>query len=144
NEAAIQQKQATPGECYSACVFAFVGGYFRYLENASIIGVHRFSTTTASSSDIDIAQIVSGQITSYLAEMGVDVELFEFMSHVGNDEIRIIPEMLAQRYRVVNNGSQPSSWSIEADKNGLFYLLGVQETWYGIGKASFMCAGAGR
>ena len=29
----VQQKTTTPGECYSACVFAFVGGYFRYLTN---------------------------------------------------------------------------------------------------------------
>src|SRR5207248_4420636 len=80
NEAWLQQKEATPGECYSACVFAFVGGYFRYLTNASTIGVHRFSKTTASLSDLDVAQVVSGQIIAYLAEMGVDRALFELMS----------------------------------------------------------------
>ncbi len=139
----MQHKNKVPGECYSACVFAFVGGYFRYLTDASTIGVHRFSKTTASSSDLALAQVISGQITSYLSEMGVDVALFELMSQVSSDGIRIISETAAKRYRVVNNGYQPSSWSIEVLKEGI-YLRGVQTAWYGTGKANFICGSQGR
>jgi hypothetical protein len=132
-----------PGECYSACVYAFIGGYFRYMNPASTIGVHRFSKTKVSPADLDIAQVVSATITSYLTEMGVDVALFELMSRAGKDEIRIISSTLAKHYRIVNNGFHPSSWSIEALEYGL-YLRGIQEAWYGIGKSVLFCAEGGQ
>ena len=69
-------------------------GYFRYLDSGSTIGVHRFSKTTTSSSDLDMAQIVAGQIIAYFAEMGVDGALFELMSRAGNTEISISPVVI--------------------------------------------------
>jgi hypothetical protein len=142
-KAAISGDHEEPAKCYSACVLAFVGGYFRSLTSGSTIGVHRFSKTRTSPADLDIAQEVSATIIAYLAEMGVDVALFELMSRAGKDEIRIVPDILAKRYRVVNNGFQPPSWSIEALEQGL-YLRGVQEAWYGTGKALFTCAKGGQ
>jgi hypothetical protein len=131
--------ESLPGQCYSACVFAFIGGYYRYLKSPSVIGVHRFSKRTISPDDVDTAQIVSGAITIYLKEMGVDIALFEMMSRIDKDEIQIIPQDLAIQYKIVNNGFLPASWSIEIFKTVL-YLRGVQQAWYGIGKSIFICS----
>ena len=55
-----------PGGCYSACVLAYLGGYFRYSKKGSQLGVHRFSTPISKSTDLDTAQITSAAITNYL------------------------------------------------------------------------------
>ena len=60
------------GECYSACTLSFMGGVFRYLDDRSVFGVHRFYSNTTSVQDSDIAQIVSAEEINYLHEMGID------------------------------------------------------------------------
>jgi len=141
----IGTQRGATGECLSACVFAFVGGYYRFQTRDSMIGVHRFSRLSPSTADLDLAQMVSGTITAYLSEMGVDIALFELMSRVGKDEIYLLPPTEAKRLRVVNNGILPAEWTIEAidgtkSFDGTLYLRGVQETLVGTGKAIFLCA----
>lgn len=131
-----------PGQCLSACVYAFVGGYFRYFGNDDILGVHRFSRGASSPRDLDIAQIVSGSIIAYLTEMGVDVQFFHLTTRIGQDEIYRLSPQEARKMRVANNGRQPAKWSIEAVDEGL-YLLGTQEAWYGLGKVTFVCGQRG-
>lgn len=128
------------GECYSACVYAFVGGYFRTLRENDSLGVHRFSKPAPTSTDLDNAQIVSGEISKYLNEMGVDVKLFELTTRVSSNQIYILSMEEALKLRVANNGFQPAIWSIEASDKGL-YLKGAQDAWSGLGKMTFTCAG---
>jgi hypothetical protein len=130
--------EITPGQCLSACPFAFVGGYFRYLDINSTLGVHRFTTETTSPSDIVIAQVASGEITSYLSEMGVDTALFELMVRIDNDDIYRLSVDEAENWLVANNGKQAAQWSIELQEKAL-YLKGVQETVWGTGKSMFLC-----
>lgn len=128
------------GECYSACVYAFVGGYFRTLREGDILGVHRFSKPAPTSTDLDSAQIVSGEISKYLNEMGVDVKLFELTTRVSSDQIYILSMEEALKLRAANNGFQSAIWSIEASDKGL-YLKGMQDAWSGLGKMTFTCIG---
>jgi ATP-dependent protease ClpP protease subunit len=128
------------GECYSACVFAYIGGNYRYIEPTSKIGVHRFHSASYKYANEDNAQIVSAAIISYLNEMGIDASLFNLMSKAGKDELYILDNAELNAIHVVNNGVLPAQWSINVSK-GVIYLKGEQETVYGIGKAMFACGG---
>jgi len=127
-----------PGGCYSACVLAYIGGYYRFLNTSSHIGVHRFSTETPKKSDLDVAQMVSAAITSYLKESDVDIALFKKMSQAGKDEIYLLSAQESESLGVVNNGIRPSTWSLQSAEE-IMYLKGEQETWRGIGKILIMC-----
>src|SRR5712691_8042495 len=73
-------KSMQPGQCYSACTLAFVGGKFRWIDSASMYGVHRFNFTAKISQDIDVTQILSASIVQYIRDMGVDPYLFSEMT----------------------------------------------------------------
>lgn len=125
--------------CISACALAFVGGYFRYQDSGSVIGVQRFSLREPDSADLELAQIVSATITAHLTEMRVDVSLFKLMSRVRKDDTYLLTPDEATRLRVVNNGKFPAKWSIRSNVPGTLYLRGVQETRHGVGKVIFAC-----
>lgn len=130
-----------PGACYSSCALVFLGGVYRYGNQKSKYGVHRFWTQAApSKDDLDYAQIVSAAITSYIREMGVNPGLFDLMVKAGKDTIRILTESELSNLNVVNNGRKPPEWTIEAVEGGQ-YLRGSQDSVYGKGKAVFFCKG---
>lgn len=126
------------GECYSSCVFAYIGGYYRYMNIKSQLGVHRFSKVKTTANDLDIGQIVSAAITNYLKEMDVDVEFFTFMTKSSRDEIYILSDIENKNLRVVNNGTLPTTWNLVSTQD-IMYLKGEQETWRGTGKFIFNC-----
>jgi len=73
--------QIRPGSCASACVFVYAGGATRYDIAGSRLGVHRFTTRGAGSSDpVADTQRVTGLVLSYLKRMGVSASLVEAMS----------------------------------------------------------------
>ena len=88
--------------------------------------------------DLDLGQILSADIGSYIREMGVDPGLFDLMVKAGASEIYLLSEQEAKALNVVNNGRMPSEWSIEATPEGT-YLKGVQNTEHGEGKFTFGC-----
>jgi hypothetical protein len=127
------------GECFSACSLAFLGGLYRYSIEGSSYGVHRVSRATGPESmDLDVGQIISADIGSYIREMGADPGLFDLMVKAGASEIYLLSEQEAKDLSVVNNGRMPPEWSIEAVPEGT-YLKGVQNTVYGEGKFTFGC-----
>jgi hypothetical protein len=128
-----------PAECYSACSLAFIGSVYRYSGTESIYGVHRFASTTGpSDDDLDMAQILSAAISTYIREMGVDPRLFDLMASTSKDEISVINSEEMKKLQIVNNGRQQSEWTIEAN-GGTQYLKGEQTTVYGAAKAIFNC-----
>lgn len=128
------------GYCYSACVYAFVGGYFRTLGKDDALGVHRFSNSSTSATDLDSAQIAAGYITEYLNEMGINIRLFELTTRISSNQIYILSVDEALNLKVANNGYQTATWSIESTDKGL-YLKGIQDAWGGLGKMTFTCVG---
>lgn len=131
---------AIAGSCNSACVFAFIGGVYRFALPRSRIGVHRFSSLSPADADPDLVQMVSAAIVKYIQEMGVDVDLFDRMSRRGKEQILILSEKDLQQLRVVNAGRQPAEWSIQA-LDGTLYLSGAQHTSSGLGSISLSCKG---
>lgn len=135
----VHNKLGKGGGCYSACSLAYLGGFFRHMGKEDQYGVHRFSSSVGpSSNDLDIGQVLSAAITSYIADMDVDTRLFDLMTKVGSDKIYVLSTQEIIDLRVANNGRLPSKWDIQISPSN-FYLRGVQETTYGIGKAIFQC-----
>lgn len=129
------------GECLSACSLAFLGGSYRNFLDGSIYGVHRVSSSIGPRSiDLDVGQILSAAIGSYIREMGADPGLFDLMVKAGKSEIYILSEEEAKKLKVINNGRLPPEWSIEATPEGT-YLKGLQDTVHGEGKFTFSCNG---
>lgn len=132
--------QPAPAGCYSACAFAFLGGSYRYVPEGSEFGVHRASSLTPRPSDLALGQIIAAKIGAYIREMGVDSELLDLTVKAGADSIYRLSKSELERLRVTNNGRKAPVWSIEVIAGGT-YLRGVQESLYGTGKMSIICAG---
>lgn len=74
-----------PASCASACVFVFAGGKTRFGVEGSRLGVHRFTSRTASADPLADAQRVTGAILGYLTKMGISSSVFvEEMSRTGD------------------------------------------------------------
>jgi tetratricopeptide (TPR) repeat protein len=128
-----------PGECFSSCTLAFLGGTYRFQTQGSTYGVHRFSSQAEpSSSDLDIAQIMSATISNYIREMGVDLGLFDLMVKAGKDEIYTLTPDQEKKLLVVNDGRRNATWAIEVI-DGVQYLRGMQDTVFGMGKMILTC-----
>ncbi|MDA7428405.1 hypothetical protein PGB28_08035 [Primorskyibacter aestuariivivens] len=89
----------TAGTCASACAYAFLGGTTRRLAKGSKLGFHQFymGVQGASSS----AQQVSGQLVSYLVEMGVDPRIFAKASSQGAESMYWVPEDEAESFDLI-------------------------------------------
>ncbi len=81
-----------PAYCASACVVIFAGGKPRYGVKGSMLGVHRFVTTTPVHDPVAEAQRVAGEVLGYMTKMGVSSTVVEAMSQtrdvrwLGNQE----------------------------------------------------------
>jgi hypothetical protein len=137
-KAGSRTSSGEPGQCFSACSLAFLGGVYRYVPSGSALGVHRAWTAARSDRDFDGGQIVAARISSYLKEMGIDSELFNLMVSAGKDQIRVLTDEELRTLHVVNDGKQPALWSSESTSEGPS-LAGSQQTASGWGKAVFVC-----
>lgn len=133
-----EKYEYTSGECYSSCTYAYLGGNFRFLKKGSHYGVHRFYASNPAYNSMDVAQITSAQIVSYLREMEVDPEFFNLSTKAGADGIFEPPRPLLEKLSIVNNGWGTTTWSVES-KKGVVYLKGERNTQYGINKFMLVC-----
>ena len=134
--------ETAPGLCFSACAFAYAGGGWRYLDDDSQIGVHRFHREAPRHDDLAAGQSVSGLITRYLSDMDVSTDLFALMAQIPSEDLYVLQPEEARTLRLVNDGRGVPEWSIEASEAG-FYLRGVQDTAWGPGKVVLGCVGTG-
>lgn len=122
-----------PGECYSAAALAFLGGKFRFSNNGSLYGVHRFRFDKKKHEDVDVTQILSATIVQYIRDMGVDPKLFNEMTKSSSEEISILSDEELHKLLVFYNGYEVTKWTLETIDE-LIYLKGEQDTWRGINK----------
>jgi hypothetical protein len=132
-----------PGQCYSSCTYAFLGGAFRWLSvPGSLYGVHRFYGVNISSDD---AQQGSAELLNYISSMGVDSTLFYETTKAGKDGINILtPERMLQ-LKVIDNGFKKTKWTVESYKvNNVdkLYVKGERDTWSGVNKLIVYCSTA--
>jgi hypothetical protein len=133
----IDSRTLLPGECYSACSLAFLGGVYRFNDNGARYGVHRASVSPTTG-NVDLGQDLSAAIRNYIREMGVDARLFDLWLKAGPDEMYLLSQQQARDLSVVNNGRKPPEWSI-AESPGGARLRGHQTTADGTGTLYFSC-----
>ena len=134
--------EISPGFCASACAMAFLGGEYRYVPKGSVYGVHRFFWEQRTTSDADVAQIISAAVVEYIRSMGVSTDLFTLAAQAGSSELVTPPHDVLLALNVVNDGRKPVSWTIES-VTGAIYLKGQQETWNGMTKLMLVCPSQG-
>jgi len=128
-----------PGECYSACALAFLGGVYRFNDNGARYGVHRASLPVdRATGEHDLGQELSAAIGSYMREMGVDAHLLELWAKAAPDEMYVLSRREAKDLRVVNDGREPPEWSSAPFPGGTM-LQGRQATADGRGTVFFSC-----
>jgi len=134
----IDSRTLRPGECYSACSLAFLGGVSRFNDNGARYGVHRASVAGTATGDRDLGQDLSAVIESYIREMGVDDRLFDLWVKAAPDQMYILSRREARELGVVNDGRQPPEWSV-APVAGGSRLQGKQLTPDGTSTVFFSC-----
>ncbi len=135
----IDARTLLPGECYSACSLAFLGGVYRFNDNGARYGVHRASLGPAAE-DADRVPDLSAAVGSYIREMGVDVRLLDLWTKARPDQMYVLSRKEAEDLGVVNNGRKPPEWSVAASGGGA-RLQGRQVTVAGTGTVFFSCDG---
>ena len=135
----IDSRTLLPGECYSACSLAFLGGVYRFGDNGARYGVHRASLRGGPrTGDPELDHDLSAAIRAYVREMGVDARLLDLWVKARPDEMYVLSEREARNLGVVNNGRKPPEWSIAKSPGGA-RLRGRQVTADGTGTVSFSC-----
>lgn len=76
-----------PGECYSACAIAYLGGVRRAMPEHAHLGFHQFSSAGGSFDTQDsvymtesVAQLMGATVLGYILNMGGEPELFARLS----------------------------------------------------------------
>ena len=134
----IDARTLLPGQCYSACSLAFLGGVYRFGDNGARYGVHSASLGPAGEG-ADRASDLSAAVGSYIREMGVDVRLLDLWKKARPDQMYVLSQKQAEDLGVVNNGRKPPEWRVVS--GGGSRLQGRQVTVDGTGTVSFSCDG---
>ena len=103
----VNYRTLLPGECYSACSLAFLGGVYRFANNGAHYGVHRASLQAGPRADRDLGQDLSAAIRSYIREMGVDARLFDLWIKAAPDEMYFLSQQQVRDLGVVKDGRKP-------------------------------------
>jgi hypothetical protein len=119
----VRGGETEPGICYSACTLAYLGGYFRYLDERSEFRVHRFYFQNPSPHDADIAQMLSASIANYIHDMGGDIAFMKLSAETAGTDLQIVPHNVLRNLRVVNGGYTREEWSMQG-MEGLLYVRG--------------------
>lgn len=88
------------GVCESACAYVFMGGLNRHMSPGAKLGFHRFRAPGQEVSG-DAAQAISGQLISYIVEMGVDARVFVIASTEGSASMYHVSDAEAREYDLV-------------------------------------------
>jgi hypothetical protein len=105
-----------PGQCSSACVFAYLGGSYRYLDDGSDLGVHQFAISDnniQAGTAIAISQIAAAQVIEFIKKSRADTKLFTLMTSALPSEIYFVPHDVLRELRVVTDGTWDEDWSFE-------------------------------
>jgi hypothetical protein len=90
--------EVAPGSCYSACVYAFLGGKKRVVPPVSRLGIHRMvisEETRDPDGGVDTHQIFGSEeivssLSAYAKLMGADPRMIAYAEHISPDKIHIV------------------------------------------------------
>ena len=97
-----------PGRCYSACVYAFIGGVSRVSPKGSEIGVHRMFMFERIGQGIDGSSVsrvyahpqLVERLAEYARRMGVSQELVHRAEQVSPDRVHVVTQQEMRRWRL--------------------------------------------
>jgi hypothetical protein len=125
-----QWNQSRTGDCYSSCVYAYIGGKYRFFDRNSKFGVHQFYSIDQKDVTIkDVeqgSQFIASYLVNYISDMGVDIKLFTKISEQDSDDIELLDYDEMKNLGIFNNGYLKSKWEYFLGAEGA-YLLGTQE-----------------
>ncbi len=90
--------------CASACVNAYLGSDYRFLDEGSRIGVHQFAvsgTEMETNEALSISQDISAQIVEHIRAMRADPSFFGLMVSAHAEEVYWVPRETLEELRVV-------------------------------------------
>lgn len=97
------------GRCFSACVYAFMGGRKRVVPPSSLLGIHRMSFDE-SERDVTTLDVRTWrklgtpdfvrQLSNYAASMGVSREIIATAEQISPDDIHIVTPAELRRWRL--------------------------------------------
>lgn len=98
----------TAGRCFSACVYALMGGKKRVIPPPSMVGIHRMFAFEASADDtgrrdqqrVFAPQDVVARLADYSGMMGVSRELIYTAERINSDNIRIVSPAEIQKWKL--------------------------------------------
>lgn len=138
----VTRDLATPGDCASACVFAYMGGQYRYLFPGSRLGVHQFylgeTADLSASEGVAVSQFLAGEIVEFIRNSRAKPEFFSLISSIDPDQIYWVPEEKLRDLRVVTDDifDQKAEYK---NVQGYFYLSLWQQSYYGENKMIAAC-----
>lgn len=116
-----------PGQCVSACAFAFLGGVHRDAD-AETLGIHQFYNDVAlkkpdepiySALDLSVNQIVSALLINYAFEMGIDPRFVSKASSVPPTSVHFLSDMELDDWKVRYDPDLIGAWRIEPWRSGI-------------------------
>ena len=102
------------GLCASACVYAFVGGKYRYYHGKNEkLGLHQFYAPDSNQNDMGDTQLISSMLISYLQFMDVDPRAFIVASTTRGDSMYWLSSEQANLLAISNNGQEATTAEIK-------------------------------
>lgn len=139
----ISESEA-PGECFSACAFAFLGGKWRVAQGQSI-GVHQHYNNEAlkdprakafTALDLSAQQVIAGIMADYIVRMGVDARFLTRASMTGPSELYRFSSEDMEKFAITWNDLAYSDWVLDAYESG---LIAVSKTKNAENTATLFC-----
>lgn len=118
-EGLAHYEETGPGECASACVFAFMGGVERFIGDNDLLGVHQFYATEENEIPSDVVQALAGLTLFHTINMGVDPRVIVAASQTASDEIYWFSREDLSLFGLDTSVSRTEPWRLEPYKNGL-------------------------
>ncbi len=116
----MELEELNSGQCYSACAYAFLGGFERSFYNADSYGIHQFydprlldiienpEVPVATYEDLAETQRLTGIVVGYVDKMGASprvAALAAATSPIAGSGIRLLSVGEAKELRVINTRS---------------------------------------
>jgi hypothetical protein len=111
-----------PGDCISACVYAFIGGVERTMRDQDRLGIHRMSMSGGSNMHrgdaTDVTQEVLSIIFTYVKSMGVSTDLVAASLDVEDWSMHYLTREEMREWAVVTGGPQIATTIAPPQPNG--------------------------
>jgi hypothetical protein len=123
-------RKLMPGVCMSAATLIFLGGRLRFFPTDAKFGVHQFSFTNPSPTDLVRSQQLSAKIARYVSEMNITAEFIELSAAVEPSKIELVALRRLEDLGIVTGGETKPEWTTHA-RNGMLYVRGERDCLFG-------------